>query len=245
MNVDEVASEMARMNAADAERAMTLAAERAVSHLHRSIGDLEDAGRRHPDRDPCRARRRDRRSAERLSRPRRSTGRHNRRNPMPEATPAAIRPTFSAAEENAMPVVSVSPAAPTVPAPSLPPVSVDHVAIKALLDDPIPPDVRDPAAIARREQALEAAAHAAAAAMVKLMTRLNDERRLGMHMAAGGCVDRAIIEFQHDNVRYDGLDGVRATIEREFGTGIADLTMASLASLRTELGTLIRETLQQ
>jgi hypothetical protein len=55
----------------------------------------------------------------------------------------------------------------------------------------------------------------------------------------------AVMKFQHDSVRCDGLDVVRATIEREFGMGIADLVTFSLARLRTELDTLIRETLRR
>jgi hypothetical protein len=90
--------------------------------------------------------------------------------------------------------------------------------------------------------------------MVEFLVRVHDERCRGNHLREGGCVlhatdamialHRATVTFQHDGVRYDGLDAARAAIENEYGTGVADLVMVSLASLRTELDTLIRETLR-
>jgi hypothetical protein len=109
-------------------------------------------------------------------------------------------------------------------------------------------------AIAQRVEVLGQAAGAAAEAMIEFLTRLGEERRLGTHLREGGCVlnctdamialHRAIVTFQRDSVRYDGLDVASAAIENEYGAGVADLVMFSLASLRTELDTLIRETLR-
>jgi hypothetical protein len=79
----------------------------------------------------------------------------------------------------------------------------------------------------------------AGAAMIELLLRFNDERRLGTHLREGssamGSVDTmialhwALIRFQRVTQRRDGHDIARAQIEHEFGEGVADLVLISLA----------------
>jgi hypothetical protein len=156
---------------------------------------------------------------------------------------------------DALPIAGATAAKPPskLPTPVLPPVTEPDHAIAALFDQPIPHDARDPQAIAQRVDVLGQAAAAAAEAMIEFLTRLGEERRLGTHVREGGCVlnctdtmialHRAIVTFQREGVRYDGLDVARAAIERDYGSGVADLVMFSLASLREELNSLIRETI--
>jgi hypothetical protein len=148
------------------------------------------------------------------------------------------------------PVISaVEPVEPAV----LPEVSEAAVAIEALLNDPVPDDVRDPEAVARRTRALVGAAVAAGESMVEFLARIGEEKRSGVHMTEGHCVlntsdamiglHKALITYRHDVQSWDGLDVARAAIEREHGVGVADLVLVAFTRLRVELDALVQETL--
>jgi hypothetical protein len=143
-------------------------------------------------------------------------------------------------------------AVPTViPEIALPPVSRAARGIAQALGDPLPDDVRDSQAMARRVQLLVEAAVAAGEAHVEFLARIHDERRLDIHLREGGCalvasdslvdLHRALMRFCHDCVSNDGLHIARQAIEVEHGVGVADLVLYVLAQLRAELDATLRE----
>jgi hypothetical protein len=132
----------------------------------------------------------------------------------------------------------------------LPPVGITQkeaveLRLDALLDDPVPADWHDPTARARRLDILNTVALKAGDAMVELLARLPDERRLGVHMDEGRCVltcvdatfalHRALVAYQRGTLRFDGLDVAYQSIIQTHGAGVAQLVRRSLDELRQRL----------
>jgi hypothetical protein len=134
---------------------------------------------------------------------------------------------------------------PSIPDVVLPPVDPRKFACFARIYGPVPDDVRDPQAMRRRVEALSHVACATGAAVIELLLRVGEERRLGTHLRDGSAtmaacsasisLHQAIIRFQHEGQRRDGLDIARAAVESEHGAGVADLVMLFLARLRDDL----------
>jgi hypothetical protein len=127
-------------------------------------------------------------------------------------------------------------------------------AIEALLDDPLPDDWADPAAVEVRQDYLAAVASAAGEGMLNLLVYWEEARSRGdVRLTADAApvmaasetlltLHRALFRYGHDVPQLnDGTEIALSAIEDNVGAGIAAIVMGSLERLRASLQQLMLE----
>ena len=119
-------------------------------------------------------------------------------------------------------------------------------AIDALLDEQLPADWADPAAIERRRDQLRTAAGEAAQATLELLTAARlatargdtlrpDDAAVDAFAAAMAALHRGMRVYRRDTRLQDALELVRAAMVAEAGGGIAELVVRLLERLWDEM----------